>query len=49
MKAVPRCVTVHSGEPHHGCIAKVGNTLFAAIKMLLDYRGRTMSFYGESR
>jgi hypothetical protein len=44
--------TVHSGEsPADGRIANVGNPLFAAmrIKMLLDYRGRTMTFYGDCR
>lgn len=32
-------------------VANVGNVLFAAmkLKMLLDYRGRTMTFYGDCR
>lgn len=45
-------VTVHGGQsPDDGRIANVGNALFAAmkIKMLLDYRGRTMTFYGDCR
>ncbi len=43
-------VTVYSGqEPADGRIANIGNRLFAAmnIKMLLDYRGRKMTFYGD--
>jgi len=30
-------------------VANVGNALFAAmkLKMLLNYRGRTMTFYGD--
>ena len=45
-------VTVHSEQdPADSRIANVGNTLFAAmnIKMLLNYRGRTMTFYGNCR
>ncbi|WP_404711272.1 hypothetical protein [Sphingomonas sp. MMS24-J13] len=43
-------MTLHNeGDPHGDRIANVGNALFAAmkIKMLLDYRGRTMTFYGD--
>jgi hypothetical protein len=42
-------VTVHGGsDPDGDRVANVGNALFAAMKirMLLDYKGRTMSLYG---
>ena len=43
-------VTVHSEQGATDTrVANIGNALFAAmkIKMLLDYRGRTMTFYGD--
>ena len=43
-------VTLHSAQdPADSRIANVGNTFFEAmnIKMLLDYRGRTMTFYSD--
>lgn len=43
-------VTLHDdADPDGDRVANVGNALFAAmgIKMLLDYRGRTMTFYGN--
>lgn len=43
-------VTIHRGqEPADGRIANIGNRLFAAMKVriLLDYRGRTITFYGD--
>jgi hypothetical protein len=42
-------VTVHGQDPDDGRAANVGNAFFAGmqVKMLLDYRGRTMTFYGN--
>jgi hypothetical protein len=43
-------VSVHSERGSTDTrVANIGNALFAAmkVKMLLDYRGRTMTFYGD--